>query len=464
MTAPTSTAKTIIGSTFDPNTFPYLAPQTTERRMRHFSQDVYNISPNSHLYSLIDALTGDAGAGSLKKELLFSQFNQKLDGIVFRDLDNIFGKIAGLIRYASESYRYDPANQQLTTEEWQEVMAKDSAYRARIRNFMIAIGMGGTPQGFRMMCRAAVGVDCELYEVSHYADSTFYLGRPGTILGRTNNSLRNEVVLRPLKATLSNAESYLLNGLIDHIRPQDTVLTIDINGLPVHTPLRLNNVAASSSYFQVEKNVTGSVDIAKLPPTPVLAADLQLDPSYLWIEPQVTVPAPAGAYQCSQESTVSYCYSYKQTTAIDNVQCGEDDDERHHERPKRRKIEPYCEFDTKTNEGFGPWISWDAADCPQNYPGGKEGQTPFTPPARTRAGFGYNYPYLSQSDFVDKQKVQIIALGGECTDTQYRLPLQKTINTTRRVYTPELAIPLTPPTQTSTVSSQWVRRPVLGTS
>jgi len=448
MTTPTTD---LASASYDYNSFPFLAPRTTESRMRHFTQGVYDIGPHTHLYNLLDALCGDGGAGSLKKELLFAHFNQNLDSIFFRDLDNIFGQISSFIRYASETYEYDPFSQQLTTDQWSEVMTKDAAYRQRIKDFMLAIGMGGTPQGIRMMCRAALGVDCELYEVSYYIDSGKYNNI--STLGRTNASLRNELVMRPLVSSITQSNKYLATRLVDRIRPQDTVLTIDTNGLAINTPVQIGNVAASSSYFQVVKEVTGTRDIADLPPTQVLSQDLGIDPSYLWVQPNIRVEAPSAAFQATQESSQYYTYSYEGATAVDTVEYCSD-------TGTTRTLEtvPFTEYKKDDTTSFGPWTPWDLADSPDNYSGGKHGQTPFSFPALTTNGQDYIFPYTSQDDFVAKQTNVVVGLGGEATTTQYRLPVTKYSDTSRRVWTPELAIPLTPPTQQSTVTSQWLTR------
>lgn len=480
MTAPAASAATIDSTTYDWQTFPYLAPRTTTSRMRHFGQDVFDITANSHLYKFIDALCGDAGAGSLKKELLFAQFQQNLNTIFFRDLDSIFGKIAGFARYASENYQYDPANQMLTTDEWNEVMTKDAWYRQRIKDFMYGLSLGCTAPGFRMMCRAALGVDCELYEVTYYVDAlanlqvatipgyntipanTLYprTGNVGGIdtngiqYGRTDHSLRNEVVIRPLKDGLEPSETYLLNGIVEQLRPQDSVVTIDPNGLAVHTPIKTQNVAAASSYFQVEANVTGVPDIAKLGPAQQLAQDLQVDPSYLWVRAGTTVPAPYPAFLKSQESSQYYYYAYGNNTAVDTIQYCEDTGD-----VRKLHFNSFSYYRTTAATGYGPWTPFDVADSPDNYPGGKNGQTPFAKPALTKSGTIYAFPFASQAAFVAKQTPAIVALGGQVQNGVYRMPLTKFSDTDKRTWDPTLAIPTGPPTTDSTVQTGWVRRP-----
>jgi len=100
--------------------------------MRHFPSPLYQVNESSTLYKYIDALVGDGGAGSLKKQLLITRLNQNLDTTYFTDLDRVFGNLGNIARTASETYVIDPSSDILTTAEWDEVRIKDAWYRARI--------------------------------------------------------------------------------------------------------------------------------------------------------------------------------------------------------------------------------------------------------------------------------------------------------------------------------------------
>jgi len=265
--------------------------------------------------------------------------------------------------------------------------------------------------------------------------------------------------MRPLISSIPQGLKYLATRLVERIKPMDTVLTIDNNGLAIHKPIQINNVAASSSYFQVVKEVTGTRDIADLPPTTVLAQDLGLDPTYLWVKPNATVEAPSSAFQATQETSQYYIYSYEGATAVDTVEYCEDIG-----TLRTLHTVPFTQYRRDDVTSFGPWTPWDLADSPDNFPGGKFGQTPFETPALTTTGQSYAFPYTSQNDFVARQTNVVVGLGGEATTTQFRLPVTKYDDVSRRVWTPELAIPLTPPTQQSTVSSQWLTRSVSSTA
>ena len=43
-----------------------MPPKSTETRLEHFDEQLYTADPTTLLYKFVDALCGDAGAGSLK--------------------------------------------------------------------------------------------------------------------------------------------------------------------------------------------------------------------------------------------------------------------------------------------------------------------------------------------------------------------------------------------------------------
>lgn len=643
MTAPT----TNVGQNYDPNVWPFLPPRTITSRLRHLSTSTYSIDQNTHIYRLVDAICGDAGAGTLKKELLYARFSQNLDTLYFHDLDDIFGRIFNLARLASESYSYDPVHQMLTTDQWDEVKIKDAWYRQRIRDFMAAIQKGGTPEGFLLMTRAALGVDAQLYEVSKYIDNVViddliasgsfrmnlcknptctvdtngyairtpqnvainsisrmlnrnnqgYLafttnasgngaitlpqgqyiqsGLPytasvqvlnsanctvtvnidwldvngnvittstGTITnlnsgtqstysctanapagaqtmspwlqftglgpsangwvqfclyeqsnqvgtyfdgdtlncrwlglrgetpsrnlvgietyGRTGISLRNEVIIRPLLTSLTESQRYIVTNMVNRIKPRETVVTIDINGLAIHTLISIRSVAASSSYFEVQKKITGNVDISKLPfpwsgNQLVVATAQDLDPSNYWIKANQSNQAPTTAFNSTQESSVYYLYSDTGHTAIDSVSYQTLDT-----NGTIVTQNPYTQY-TDNSSSWGPWTPWELADSPDNFPGGKFGLSPFVLPALNKQGISYNFPWTSQAQYVSHQTQVVLGQGGQASSTQYRLPIKSyTTSSSKTTYNPTLAVSTTVPVRESSVSTPWVSRPV----
>ena len=180
------------------NPMPYMPPVSTERRMLTFDDNTYTGTPNTLIYKLVDALCGTTGAGSLLNQSFISTLQGNLDTTYGSDLDYFFGNIGFLPRSPAESYPYDPASDLLTSSAWNEVLVKDAWYRNRIRDFWIACGLGGTPEGIRMAVQAALSCDCTVLESWRYIDN---FGLQGGV-GRApyGAGARNEVTVRPQKA------------------------------------------------------------------------------------------------------------------------------------------------------------------------------------------------------------------------------------------------------------------------
>src|SRR5699024_9504627 len=116
-------------------------------RMRHFFDGLYDLSAESHLSRFCKVLLGDAGAGYLQQVYLYARTQSVLATMRFSDLDAFYGDVLGLERMSWE--RTDPARYLTanTPSEWDEIEARDAAYRARIEAFSRSLGMGGTPSG-----------------------------------------------------------------------------------------------------------------------------------------------------------------------------------------------------------------------------------------------------------------------------------------------------------------------------
>lgn len=108
------------GTEFDvlssPIAEPLNAPIRFEERLRRFGEH-YNTNQDSHLYRFLVALCGDAGAGSLKRELLYPRLQQIVGSTYFTDIDKLYGNPLGVSRLPKELYIYDPHNEALTQEQ-----------------------------------------------------------------------------------------------------------------------------------------------------------------------------------------------------------------------------------------------------------------------------------------------------------------------------------------------------------
>lgn len=478
--------------------FPLMPPKSTEIRMEHFDESVYKVNDESTLlYQFMQVLCGDGGAGSLKKEIFLQRLSASLDGIYGPDLDYVFGSIRFLSRVSSESYDFNPMTQELTSEKWDEIAAKDAQYRDRIRRFFTACGKGGSTEGIREAVVAATTADCQVMENWRYIDNFGLAAGVGRSIGRSwsatdlttghtvyfaNNSdpddpvevaaskaqalafvagretpanwmvqevrSRSEVTVVPLKAGLSPREARVLRQMLDRITGQDTVITINTNGLGVNSPVKVQAISSDSTYFQVEKTVTGAPILNELPPPEMLAIDL--DPSHLWLKPGTPELAPYARFNITQEHSYHYLVSGGRRSPIDSVSYGTLQAD-----GSVLLEEPFVWYE-QTGQ-FGPWTTYERADSPDNYPGGKFGITPNRGPALNPDRSPYVWPYASQAAYVAWKRDQVADLGGESNSTNYRLPVQKP-SASRRSYTADLAIAYAAPVRESTVTSAWTSR------
>jgi hypothetical protein len=542
-----------------------MPPKSTELRVEHFDEQVYTATPDTILYKFLDAMCGDAGAGSLKKEIFLQRLSGALEGVYGNDLDYIFGNVRFLSRTGSESYTHDTMKSMLTSDQWDEVRVKDAAYRARIKEFFIAAAKGNTVEGVRQAVHAATSADCQVLESWRYYDSfglTQSLGRAtgvsytatnlttghrvyfdatilsGTATGGTTTTLidstrswtvnaykgkrlmtrsgagavqdavitantattltvgttmdyaptggtssysiidgnplqaksnatayvtgrsdsynwlvekvqaRSELTVVPSKQNLTPHETRLLRSMLDRITPQDSVVTISTEGLSVHVPVKVATAAADSCYFQVEKTVTPTPMAASLPAPELLAIDL--DPTERWLWSKSAELAPYAQFNITQEYGYFYLVSGGARSPIDSVGYGTLNDD--------GTVSAEKDFEWFVDsEQYGAWTSYDLADSPDNYPGGKQGLNPNAGPAKNPDRSSYRFPYPSQAAYVAVKKAEVLSVGGQAEDQRYRLPIEKP-SSFRRTFTPDLAIAYTAPIRDSTVTSSWTSR------
>lgn len=424
--------------------FPLMPSKSTELRLEHFDENVYTADSSTVLYKFLDAMCGDAGAGSLKKEIFLQRLSGALTGIYGSDLDYIFGNVHFLSRSPSESYPYNTMNQMLTSDQWDEVAVKDQWYRNRIREYFIACGLGGTGDGIRQAVHAATSVDCEIMENWRYIDN-FGLG---SNVGRAPVSARNEVTIRPYKTEIEPKERRLLRDMLDKITPQDTVVTINTNGLSVSSPVAVRAITADSTYYQVEKVITGTPVLKDLPAPELLAIDL--DPTEQWLFSDSPELAPYGKFNITSEYGYYYLASGGSRSPIDSVQYGRLRDD------GSVGLEPPFEWFESTGQ-FTAWTEYEKADSPDNYPGGKFGIHPDAAPALNPDQSPYQFKYTNQQDYINTKKAEVLSIGGFADDLRYRLPIEKA-SVSKRTYTADLAIAYSAPARDSTVTSSWTSR------
>lgn len=428
------------------NSIPLFPPKSIESRLEHFDETAFRVSSSTAIYKLVDALCGDAGAGNLKKESLIERLGESMDTLYFNDLDRIFSTMGFLVRTEAESYPYDPERDMLTSEQWDEVRIKDAWFRARVRDFMVAASKGGTPEGLALAVMAGSSVNCDIYEVWRYMDNFGISSEKGTNLGRTPMSSRSEVVIVPHKDQLGNKEFRLLRQMLNRIAPVESVVTIDLRGLAAHDPIVVKKIAADSSYFEVEKEVTLSPDLADLPHPEVLAIDIR--PTENWLGPNSPEIAPYSAFNITQEYGYYYLMSGGSRSPIDSVEYTTMD-----ENGVVRQERAFQDYEILEN--FTAWMEYEKADSPDNYPGGKFGLTPTEAPAVSPNGNPYVFPYQSQQEYIDEVREQVDSQGGQSDETKFRLPIVAK-STVKKTYTPDLAVAWAQPVRDTSVTTNWL--------
>jgi len=297
---------------------PLSPPEILTHHLRRFDPEIYNTSPDSHLYKLISALIGDAGAGLLAKQTSYARFQSRLESTHFSDLDKFFGSVLGLPRLSEERYSInpidgsplDPRSQalypskgedlNLVGDTWDDVFIKDSAYRSRCLTWTQALMYGGTARGLALAAEAALGAECFVYENYRYLDAGYneYLNEPN--MGSSSINRKQFFIIPQLpQSAVTPDRQYYLYRLLDRLKPVGTFFTVYYAGDP-RIAINSLNVESTSNYFFINRRVTGNGNVT----WPTLNAS-----KGLWIEPNVNHPAPTFAFLQRQEYATWFAIS-----------------------------------------------------------------------------------------------------------------------------------------------------------
>jgi hypothetical protein len=436
--------------------FPWMPMFTASSLLQSFDGDIYDGSSTTLLYKYLDTLVGSTGVGSLLNQMFLTNLGSALETIYFNELDYVFGSMNFVARTSAESYPYNPGTDMLTSAQWDEVRIKDAWYRARIKDYFTAIQMGGTPDGIRECIKAAVACDCNVFEVWRYLDNfgiVQSLGRApaGWTASPTVSGNRNEVVVQPLKSSLSPGELRLCRDMLQRMVPLETIVTVDKQGLAVSTPIPVNAACSDSTYYEVQKMITSTPLLRQLPPPEFLPIDLL--PSEQWLLPtdderhndrDHTALAPHAAFNITQQFGYYYLIGGGRRSPIDSVTYST-----LNANGTTTTAPNFSVFESAGS--FTDWTAYDRADSPDNYPGGKFGRHPSYAPPDDVDGRPYHFPWNSQSDYVTARIIEILGMGGDANGERYRLPIQKP-STAKLVYYPNDAIAFSAPSTGSTVT------------
>ena len=293
------------------NVFPTTLHSTFPQKVSNFPDDVYNFNKGDNLTTLMEILLGNSGTGQLNNLQLVARLGQQT--IEFSNLDTIMGLILSVKRSSSEIYSFstNPFIDQLTDNQWQEIITKDAAYRERLMGAAEAFQLGSTLWAVLTLCEA-------LTQIKFYAVESWRT--PGYGRGSTGVNQAQEIVLIPLLDSTNNSgfwnwnqnkKNHILN-VIKRITFANFVISF---GNPIQTftqsPLSYVPVSGTpSQYFHLATTVTPNS--LNTPGTIQPGANTRY-----WLTPGTQTLAPHFAHLQTQEIIIDLTGNINYVTSSD---------------------------------------------------------------------------------------------------------------------------------------------------
>ena len=409
-----------------PSALPIISNISIDSLMRHFDDGCFDKTSTSHIRHVVEVLCGESGMGGLLYQSVRNWLNGGVETAWLGFLDQLFASIYGLPRIYAESTVFNVSDAMLTADEVNEALVKEAWYKARFRDLMLALQAGGTVRGFRYAVQAVMYCDCDIYETWRYLKQDFKVGR----LGYT---IYNEVVICPYDKNVTEQQKELLLRILDRLKPAETVVTIDMNGLEAFKDREVRSISASSTYFEIIKTLTNSVDNSKLPSKSQMFADdfaYGYD-AYLNLATGESTEVRKPLQSRTQEYSEYYTYdksSAAQVVEVDYTTLNAKDEEMPEDN--------YSERESTTK--WSAWMTFPIQDSPDNYPGGKYGRTPMKEPAVNKDGTPYIFEWDSQEAFEKWYGDDVIKNGGQVKGHQFRTKLS--VSNTTTTYLPEMSL------------------------
>ena len=279
------------------NSYPLSIDQGLLWKVRNFPDSAYNFDPGDNLTTIMSVLLGSAGVGQLNAMQMSARLTNSY--LQFSDLESLLGSLIQIQRLVSEQYstNKDPFTDQLTLAEWQDVYIKDSSYRERLSNTIIACLKGATLQGLQAIAEATTGFRFQAFENWTTASGT--LASQGWSRGLGTQ----EVVLVPLVPSGFNFTNELyanVQQLTRAFKPANTIVTVVSSGNAVnpYSPVPYTIVSGSSELLYVDRNVIANG--VSLPSYAAQSPDASVQSRY-WIRNGVNQSAPYFAFTQTQE-------------------------------------------------------------------------------------------------------------------------------------------------------------------
>ena len=275
--------------------YPLSLPQTLLWKVRNFPDDVYNFNPTDNLTQLMSIALGPAGTNQIYTAARINQEN-----LEFSDLDNILGVLLNTRRLVTEMYSStsNPFTDQLSVDNWEDVISKDSAYRERLNGVASSLLQGATPLGLRSIASATNSLENNLIEVWNVTTS-------GTTVSGTNFQTRgfgvNETLIVPLvpsDLTFTNDLQRDTLQSLYNLKPAGNIVTIT-SGINPYNNLSYTVTSGNSEFFYLNRQV-----IANGVNTPSAVANTSNTTvsSRYFLKNNVSVQAPHFAHLLAEES------------------------------------------------------------------------------------------------------------------------------------------------------------------
>lgn len=410
-----------------PSSLPIVSRLSIDSIMSSLDDYVFDKTENSHIRHIIEALCGECGMGELLRQSVNAWLNGGVETAWLTFVDRLFAQIYGLPRIYEETNNFEPTDAIVTTDEMSQILIKEAWYKARFVDLMRAMNCGGTVKGFKYAVHALTYDDCDLYETWRYNKMDFPVGR-------MNYTLYNEVVIAPYNKDYTPKQGELLLRVLDRIKPADCIVTLNNQGLEQSIAYDIRDISASSTYFEIVKHFTNTIDTSKLPPSEDIYGQVM---PYGYDEmPNLdigeTVEVRNAVQNHTQEYYEYYVYDKSSTSQIQQVTYGTSTEDSLDVVPEDTWVEQ-----TRTVK-WSTWRHFEYADSPDNYPGGKYGQTPKQAPALAKDGSPYIFDWNSQEEYERTFGQQIIDEGGQVSGHTYRTILN--VSTSSDTFLPEFSV------------------------
>jgi hypothetical protein len=278
--------------------YPLNLPQTLPWKVRNFPDDIYNFNPTDNLTQLMSILLGAAGTGQLDQIYTAARINQ--ENLEFSDLDNILGVFLNTRRLVTEMYSTvsNPFTDQLSIDNWEDVISKDSAYRERLNGVSSALLQGATPLGLRSIANATNSLENNIIEVWNVTTS-------GVTISGTNYRTRgfgvNETVIIPQVPSDLSFNNDLQRDTLQslyNLKPAGNIVTI-ASGVNPYNNLSYTVTSGNSEFFYLNRQVIAN---GINTPSSVSHTSNTTVSSRYFLQNNVSVQAPHFAHLLAEES------------------------------------------------------------------------------------------------------------------------------------------------------------------